>query len=228
MVQAALLRSGFVEVDDESYSLLEDHHHLHPIRFPAIWLNVEVHSDPNWPVRAPKPPPLAEILEAAVPSALAVEGVSAPNRLHHTLILAAHAWRHESLHRLRDLLDIAVLAEGIPTSELAQTAQRWGIGRLWHTTWNAVEAVFYDGRETVALRLLAPHLTSARERTVFENHLRRWLYLYWELPAHRALAQTARTVREELTPGADETWQEKLSRIVSALRHPNRSTADRE
>ena len=96
-MQAALLASGFVEVEDGNYSDLVDHHHLHPIRFPSIWLNVEVHSAPNWPPRAPAPPPLAEIIEAAVPSALGVEGVSAPDRAHHALMLASHSWRHEPL-----------------------------------------------------------------------------------------------------------------------------------
>ncbi len=222
-VQAALLQSGFIEVGDEDYSLPRDHHHLHPIRRPEIWLNVEVHSAPNWPVHAVKPAPLAEILEAVVPSALGIEGVFAPNRLHHTLIIASHAWLH-GLDRLRDLVDIAVLADGVPTSEITRTAQRWGIGRLWRTTWATVEAYLYGGHENLSLRLLTPHLATARERTVFENHLFYWLYPYWELPAHRAFAETLRTVRKDLTPEADETWNRKFARIARAVRHPRTSS----
>lgn len=224
-VQAELLRSGFVEVAEE-HGRLEDHHHLHPIRFPQIWLDVELHSAPNWPLRAP-PPPLDEILEAAVPSALAIDGVSAPLRLHHALLLAAHAWRHEPLHRLGDLLDVAVLAEGLPSAELEQTARRWGIGRIWQTTWGAVEAVFYDGSATLPMRIWAAHLATARERTVLEEHLQRWLHPYWELPLHRALVNSGRMVAADLRP-ADETWRSKLGRIFDAIRHARTPAARRD
>jgi hypothetical protein len=224
-VQAELLRSGFVEVAEEQ-NRLEDHHHLHPIRFPAIWLDVEVHSAPNWPLRAPRPP-VAEVLEAAVPSALAIDGVSAPLRLHHALLLAAHAWRHEPLHRLGDLLDVAVLAEGIPAAELEQTARRWGIGRIWHTTWGVVEALFYDGGATVPMRVWAAHLATARERTVLEEHLQRWLHPYWELPLHRAIVNSGRMVAADLRP-ADETWRSKLARTFDAIRHARTPAARRD
>jgi hypothetical protein len=225
--QTALLDAGFVEVEDESYSQLHDHHHLHPIRFPSIWLNVEVHSAPNWPLRAP-PPPVAEIFEAAVPSALNLEGVDAPARLHHALMLAAHGWRHEPFSRVRDLLDIAVLAEGLPESELESTAKRWGIARLWSTTRLAIEGVFFDERPSRTLKILGPHLASGGERTVFQNHLLHWLYPFWELPLGGALAQTARTARVDLTPAPGETWGRKLERTASAVMHPRSSAAKRK
>jgi hypothetical protein len=225
--QDALLGAGFVEVDDESYSRLEDHHHLHPIRFPAIWLNVEVHSAPNWPLSTPKPPPLKEIFRDAVPSALGIAGVSAPSRPHHALILAAHGWRHEPFARLRDLLDIAVLVEGLPPAQLQATADRWGIGRLWATTQQAIDAIFFGARPPLALKVLGAHLETARERTVFENHLAHWLYPYWELPLQRALKQTAQTARTDLAPAAGETWRQKLGRMLSAVWHPRSSAAAR-
>jgi hypothetical protein len=219
-VQASLLTSGFVEVDHEYYNLVHDHHHLHPIRYPAVWLNVEVHSEPNWPVRNRKPAPVAEVLEAAMPSALGIEGVLAPARMHHALLLAAHAWRDEPLHRLRDLVDIAALAENLDHEEFLETADRWGIGRLWRTTWGAIEALFYEGAETLPLRLWAAHLKVVRERTVLENHLQHWLSPYWEFSLGRAVVQTGRTVRADLTTDDDETWAIKLKRTAGALRHP--------
>ncbi len=225
-LQSALLSSGFVEAD-EVYDLIEDHHHLPPIRFPSIWLGVEVHSEPNWPVQALTSPPLTEIYEAAVPSALDIPGVLTPSRPHHALLLAVHAWRHGPLHRIRDLLDVAVLAEGLEPRELVRTAGDWGIGRIWDTTWSAVEALFYGKPEPLALRVWATHLKPVRERTVFENHLQRWLYPYWELPSGRAFRQTVRTVGEEIKPAPGERWGTKLGRTVDAIRHPRTSAARR-
>lgn len=225
-VQSALLESGFRE-EEEVYDLIDDHHHLPPIRFPTIWLGVEVHAAPNWPVRAPKPPPLPEIIEAAGPSTVGIPGISAPTRPHHTLLLAAHAWRHAPLLRIRDLLDVAVLADGLEPHELELTANRWGIGRIWRTTWSAVEALFYGGGEPLAMRLWGTHLKSVRERTVFENHLQRWLYPYWELPPGQALAETLRTIGTEITPGPGETWRTKLARALDAIRHARTPAARR-
>lgn len=224
-VQAALLAAGFVEVLEEAYSSLVDHHHLHPIRYPTIWLNVEVHMSPNWPEHLTTPPPLSEILEAAVPSVLGVEGVSAPSRLHHALILASHAWRHDPVFRVRDLVDLAVLTQGISERDLDQTARRWGIGRLWRTTWGAVNALFDGRRETVAMRVIGRHLQAGRDRTVFENHLVEWLSPFWELPPGPAIAQLAQTARVEFSPGPNETWGRKLARTASAIRHPGSSSA---
>src|SRR3954451_15920708 len=80
---------GFVEVETPFDH--REHHHLPPLRWPVIPLYVEVHAAPNWP-QAIDAPAIAEILEAAVPSVVDVGGLSAPSRLHHALLLAAHSW----------------------------------------------------------------------------------------------------------------------------------------
>ncbi len=99
----SLLEHGFLELD-KPFDFRE-HHHLTPLRWPVVPLSVEVHLAPNWPPGI-EPPPLAEILEAAVPSVVGAEGLLAPRRLHHVLLLAAHAWAHVPLGKLRELLDV--------------------------------------------------------------------------------------------------------------------------
>jgi len=219
-VQRSLLTRGF-ELGEPDFDMSDGlHHHLPPICWPTIPLNIEVHSSPNWPPRAQQPP-LAEIIEAAVPSVLGVEGIGAPSRLHHTLIFAAHAWRHEPLFVLRDLVDVAVLSQGIEAGELDRLASRWGIARLWATTKGAVDALFYGGRRTMPLRSWARHLELVRERTVLENHLQRWLHPFWELPPAAALGQTAHVLRTEVAPVEGEPWSRKVTRSVGALRNPS-------
>src|SRR5207244_8015347 len=116
--QRALLAAGYVEVDDPEPFL--DHHHLRPLKAPTIGLNVELHTGPLWPV-ATEPPPLQTILDRSVVAGVGVEGVSAPNPVHHALILAAHAWSHDPLQTLRDLVDIAAVSAGCSEAELTRT-----------------------------------------------------------------------------------------------------------
>ena len=174
------------------------HHHLEPVRWPTIALNVEVHSAPNWPPRA-KRPPLEEILEAAVPSALQVQGVWRPTH-SDALILSSHAWRHEPLHRIRDLLDIAVVSNGLDAGELDRLAAKWGMTKIWSTTTATIEALFYGGRRTVPLRSWARHLEEIRPRTVVENHLQRWVGAFWEEPPGPALARLGHELRDDSGP----------------------------
>ena len=226
-VQDSLLANGFVPGEPDFDMSDGLHHHLEPVRWPTIALNVEVHSAPNWPPRA-KRPPLEEILEAAVPSALQVQGVSAPHPLHHALILSSHAWRHEPLHRIRDLLDIAVVSDGLDARELDRLAAKWGMTKIWSTTTATIEALFYGGRRTVPLRSWARHLEEIRPRTVFENHLQRWVGAFWEEPPGPALARLGHELRDDIRPDAGETWGTKLGRVGRAAVNPRRRVALRE
>jgi len=218
-VQRSLLARGFVlcEPDfDMSHGL---HHHRQPIRWPSVWLDVEVHSGLNWP-KSMQPPRLEEILEGAVPSSTGIDGMSAPHPLHHALILAAHAWRHEPLQSLRDLLDIAALRVTLDARDLDALARRWGMARIWHATAGATDALFFGGRRTVPLRTWARHLGEVRTRSVFENHLQRWLRAFWELSPGAAVSQTATVLAHEIAPAEDETWSDKRRRVAKAIRNP--------
>ena len=211
----ALREHGFLVVEtpfDHS-----EHHHLAPLRWPVVPLHVEVHATPNWP-NGIQASTVAEILESAVPSAVDVDGVSAPCRLHHAVILAAHAWAHEPLQTLRDLLDVAVLATDESRAELDQVATAWGLGRVWRTTQRTIDALFFGGRRTVALATWARHLAAVRERTVFESHLQIALRPFWGRPPGPALIESLAAVGSDLLPAHGEDWGVKLRRVPRAIR----------
>jgi hypothetical protein len=219
-VHAALKKAGFVEVDDPE--LFRDHHHLRPLQAQRLWLKVEIHLRPMLPEGLASPP-VEEIVEAAVPSALGIEGISAPHPVHHAVMLAAHGWVHEPLYTLRDLIDVAAVAQRADEIELARTARAWGIERIWRTNEGAAAGLFGGGRTTAALRLFGRHLQRVQERTVLDNHLQRWLHSFWELPFRPALLATGAVLRQDVLPEPGESWREKLVRVKHGLLHPGRS-----
>jgi hypothetical protein len=218
-VHAALKADGFVEVDDPD--LFVDHHHLRPLQAPGLWLKVEIHLRPMMPEGIQ--PPLEEIFDAAIPSALGIPGLSAPHPVHHALMLAAHGWVHEPLHRLRDLVDVAAVAGQASPMEIDRTAAAWGLDRIWRTTSAATNALFDGAPQPAPLRLFGRHLVAVRERTVLDNHLQRWLHWFWELPFRRAVLATGEALRQEALPEPGESWRHKLTRVRYALLHPGRS-----
>ena len=216
-VHAALLRAGFEEVDDPE--LFREHHHLRPLQWPSLPLQVEIHLRPLWP-EGVDAPPVDEIVAASVPARVGVGGIVAPSAAHHALIIAAHAWRHAPLQTLRDLIDVAVLAAEPTRTELDAIARSWEIERVWRTTRDAALAVFGRRRPTAAVRIWGQHLPAVRERTVLENHLQRWLHGFAELPPQRALIRVADALRQEVLPSPGEPWREKVTRVAHAVRHP--------
>ena len=211
----ALRERGFVEMEtpfDHS-----EHHHLVPLRSPVMPLYVEVHSAPNWP-EGLSPPSVAEILEAAVPSVVGIDGLSAPSKAHHALLFAAHSWAHEPFKTLRDLIDISVLAADEDPDDLSRCATSWRIGRIWRTTRRAIDSLFFDGPPSTAVRLWARHLGHIRERTVFETHVQAALHPFWERPPAPAMAKSFAAIRADLRPAADESWGTKLARAERAIR----------
>jgi hypothetical protein len=223
VMHRALIDNEFVEVEDPEFEVTPEHHHLQPLRWPTIGLAVELHKYPYRLAGAPNPP-IEDIFEARVP-ALGVDGIFAPHPLHHALILTAHAWSHEPLHTLRDLVDIAAVAATVDDDDLRRTAGAWGIRRVWETTSRALEAIFHGGRRSVPLRSWARHLPQVRERSIFEEHLARLLHPYWAEPPHRASASAARTLRASVSPLPGESWGEKLGRTRGALRNPTAPVA---
>jgi hypothetical protein len=215
--QRALLAAGYIEVDDPEPFI--DHHHLRPLKSPAVGLKVELHARPLWPM-ATEPPPLEEILERAVPAGVGIEGISAPDAVQHAMILAAHAWSHDPLQTLRDLVDIAAVSEGLSDAELMKTAEAWGIPKIWRTTRGAIRALLEGGPTTIPLRTWARHLPSVRERSVVDSHLMRWLHVFWELPPRAAVADLRAELRLTLLPAPGESWREKLARTGRTVRHP--------
>jgi len=173
-----------------------------------------------WPERL-EPPPLSEIFEGARPSKTGIEGISGPDPIHHALILTAHAWVHEPLGILRELVDVAAVAGDAVQSEVDRTARAWGIHRVWRATQNTADALLEGGPPALPVRLWARHLPLVRERTVLDNHLARWLHNFWELPPPAALFATGGLLREYLLTTPDESWRDKLIRVRHAVRHPH-------
>jgi Uncharacterised nucleotidyltransferase len=215
-LQRALVGVGFEPVADHAGPPRP--HHLRPLHWPRLPLTVEVHHQPNWPRSLGDPPSAAELLAAARPSGLGVEGLLAPDPSHHALLLAAHAWVHTPLRRLGDLVDIAAFAISGDARVLELTARRWGLARLWRATARAVEDLLGGGRRSLALRTWARHLPAVRERTVLEAHAARWLAPAWGSPPCRVARATLAAACESLGPEDGERWAAKLARTRRALR----------
>jgi Uncharacterised nucleotidyltransferase len=214
-VQRSLIAAGFVETGE----FYEDAHHLRALRWPGLGVTIEIHKRPSWPKRL-APPSLDEIFERAVVSSFAVDGVLVPHPEHHALIVAAHGWKENPLGTLRDLIDVAALSAGLSESALEELARAWGLTRVWDATVGSTRALLEDRPLGLPLRLWAGHLTSIRERTLLEGHLRGWLQGFWKLPPRLALLETRDAIRKELRPARGEGWRDKLWRTADAIRHP--------
>ena len=148
--QNALLAAGFEAVGDPD--LYVDIHHLRPLRPPGLVLAVELHTTPKW-LDGRMAPAVSELLAASIPRDEGPGGIRRLPPEQHALLLAAHSWAHEPLRRLRDLLDIALVAAAADPAETARLARSWGIERFWRTT-RAVLAGLEDGRTDAAAPLL--------------------------------------------------------------------------
>jgi Uncharacterised nucleotidyltransferase len=224
----ALKLGGFREVGDPA--LFVDIHHLRPLGLPPFPLLVELHSRPKW-IDALEPPSPAELIAAAVPSRLDVDGISTLRPDHHAMILVAHAWAHEPLRRILELVDIAAMIEELDRRQLQTLARQWRMERVWNTTLAATDALLANGSAPapLPLRLWARNLPAVRSRTVFESHLERWLAGFWALPLRGAVRAAAGSAVRAFVPEEDESWREKLARTRLALRNAStpRSEHDR-
>jgi Uncharacterised nucleotidyltransferase len=214
--QAELLSAGFVEVGDPE--LYEDIHHLRPLAWGPLPVVVEVHHSLKWVDRLAAPS-AEELLGLATPTRLEVPGVLTLPPAHHALVLAAHAWAHRPLGRLRDLLDIALVARLASHDDLSDIAARWGLSGVWGTTARAIDAVLGSGGRTVSLSFWARHLGAAREQTVLEAHLQGWMAGLWGLPGAQAVAAATAELRADLWRDPDELWPAKAARVKAAVSH---------
>jgi len=223
--QAELLEAGFVEIGDPAY--YADAPHLLPLAWPGLPVQLELHERPNWPPWL-APPPWEELAVDARPSASGVDGLLAPSVERHALILAGHAWAHGPLERLRDLLDVALLAEASDAAEVERLARAWRMERLWATTGSLVESLFLGAPRTAPLRTWARNLVEVRERTVLEQHVARWAGWYWAFPPGLATRAAFDEVRSDLTPEAGEGWRRKLGRTGRAFRDALRPRSEHD
>lgn len=214
--QRGLIAGGFVEVDEPD--LFADIHHLRPLRWEGLPLDLELHSRPKWPERLTAPT-FAEILEAAVDAEMGVDGILTPCREHHTMLLAAHGWAHSPLRSLRDILDVAAMADGLDRRDLDALARRWDLERVWHTTAEVIDHLVGDrARRPAPLRIWAGHIPAVREQTVLEGHLDRWVGGYWGLPFGDATAQGWAHLKWDVRPAYGEAAGERATRAWLSFR----------
>ncbi|MEA2598943.1 MAG: hypothetical protein QOF01_5412 [Thermomicrobiales bacterium] len=213
--QAVLVDAGFELVDDYAFP-----HHDQPLHWPGSPLLVELHRFPSW-LRWMTPPSTAELFAMAVPSATGIDGVSTLPAREHALFVAAHSWRHAPLRRLIDLIDVALMAEGVDPYELDALARQWGMGRVWATTTHAIADLFSCGDAPVrsrAVRFGGRHLTTVRDRTVLEKHLAMWLGALWAPTPSQIPRMLVATIADDVRPLLGEPWTSKLGRIGRACR----------
>ena len=214
--QAALLAAGFVEArQEESDGVIQ---HVCPLRWPGLPLTVELHSQPNWANGVPAPT-TEELIASAVPSRLGVDGVATLAPAPHALVVAAHAWSHQPLGRLGNLIDVAVTLQRADEDEVDALARRWGCQRMWRTTRAAIGAVLEGSGRSAAVALWARHLPGVREPTVFEWHVKEALAPVWGLPGKRVPHALIARARATAGPNAGEPWRSKLRRSALALRN---------
>lgn len=230
--QAALLAAGF-RLQDRDWpppgydAVRRPHYHLHPLEWPGLALRIEVHKRVKWP-KGFAAPPTEEIIEAAVPSSVGIDGLLVPHRDHQAVLLASHAWGEVVMRHLRELLDVTLFAWGADRADLGRVAARWGFQPGWQTTIDVADWLFFGAPEPSAVRIWARYLRTLREPTVVEMHVQEWLAPFWLVPPRRALRKTASAVARDLRPEPGQTWWEKLRQTVLAIRHPLASESEHD
>lgn len=226
--QAALIRAGFIEVGDtEAYRRDRQHPHLCPLAWPGIPVAVELHRRPSQPSWLPRVASEA-LFAAAVPSATGVDGLLAPARSDHALLLVAHGWAHAPLGRLADLVDVAAVLSGADRRETYDLASTWGWERMWRTTLRASDAVLSGTSDSFAAKVWARHLTGLRERSVVETHMAGVAAPACALPAARAMPAVATVLVRTVTRHGDERWSRKLRRSGVAVAHAFGANSEHE
>jgi hypothetical protein len=176
----AFLEAGFVSAD-RLKQVSDTFYHVNPVELPGIPLPIELHKSFRWP-NGLRPAPNDDLFAEAVPATVGVAGLVAPSRAHHAVLLATHGWAERPLERLRDLIDIEAMAEGIDERELSQVAEAWGWGRLWQATRGTRSWLFEGGPRPSAARVWARHLEQPRAANAVDRGLAQWLSPFWALP----------------------------------------------
>lgn len=214
--QAALIAAGFEEVGEPE--MYENIHHLRPLALGAGPLVVELHRGPKWPERVGAPPSADRLLGRSVQSSTGVPGLLALSPADHAICLAAHAWAHEPLLRIGDLLDVSVMAGQAEAWELAERAREFGVERIWEATIGAATAILGARRATVPLRTWARSLARGQRRSVLEWHAQKWLSPLSALPFPESLGAASKEAIADLMPAEGERWSSKVRRMGTALR----------
>jgi hypothetical protein len=223
--QRALIAAGFVErAEPGRYSR---HFHLSPLMWPGAPLPIEVHhrpSQPDWlaPVSG------ESIFRIGVPSATGAPGVLAPEPSAHAVLLVAHAWKHDPMGNMGQLLDAAAVLASADRRRASALAKAWGWEGMWKTSLAVIDSVLRGTRRPLALNVWARHLLELRERTVLENHITRLAGPIWSLPADEIPHAVCCALHHTATPKSDEDWMAQLRRSCLAIAHAFRPGSEHE
>jgi len=215
---ARLLAAGFEVIDDDEGDD-DDLHHGAGLVWPGLPVIVKVHRGVKWPARAAAPS-AGELLACAVPSSAGVDGILTLPPPEHAVLLAAHAWAHQPLRRVSDLLDVALMTPDVAARARADlVAQRWDVDALWRTTRDAADTVLSGAPASWALRTWARDLPQLRRRTTFEAQVERWAAPLFELPAGGPRRRAAASAFVgDLRPRPGQSWRDKLARTAATAR----------
>jgi Uncharacterised nucleotidyltransferase len=223
--QRALITAGFVQIaDSASYA---EHQHLCPLLWPGMPLAVEIHHRPNQPAWLEQAS-AERLFRLGVPSATGVDGILAPDPAVHGVMLVAHAWTHEPLGRIGDLLDIAAVLGCGDRERASALAQEWGWDRMWHTTLAVMDALLSRRAPSVSLSVWARHISGLRERRVLETHIARFAAPACSLPPAEVPGALLHVLRDIVAPGNDEGWRTQARRSGLAIAHAFKKASDHE
>jgi hypothetical protein len=221
-----LLESGFRFALDPARTTPNRHDSV-PVQWPGIPLKVEIHRAPGW-LPWMQPPTNAELFRSSVPSVTGVENAFALSPDHLALYLAVHSWRHAPFNRLLDMVDLALVRDGLDRDALNARAEAWGMGRVWRANMQMVDhLLFGEGRPPrFSTSLYARHLVEVRERNLVE-----WYLVWWgkglAAPTPSAAARAVLSdVRFSLTAHPWQTPGSKVRRIGAALGRAFRPASD--
>ena len=212
--QRALIKAGFAEFGTPA--AYDSAQHLCPLIWPSLPLVIEVHRRPSNPAWLPQVS-ADQVLQHVTDSATGVDGLLAPTAAAHALLIVAHAWSHQPLGRLLDVLDVAAVMAAAERRDVEALALEWGWSGVWRITSDASDSIFAGGRRSTALPIWARHLSAARERTVLENQFARLAAPAFAVPVNRAPSAVARALTLTTGRRADESWGEKVRRSRKAL-----------
>ncbi len=161
---------GFHEEPERNESL----HQLCPLLRPPFSLPLEVHRRPNAPTWLP-PLPTTEIIEAARPSAIDVDGVLSPCVEHHALVVLAHSWATQPFARFSELIDFALLLESSDMPTVRAVARRWRMTRLLDLGLRTIDSLLH-GRQPApwVVRSFAGHLLDLSEPSRRRSQVNRY------------------------------------------------------
>ncbi|HEY3673378.1 MAG TPA: nucleotidyltransferase family protein [Acidimicrobiia bacterium] len=149
-------------------------HHVRPLIHPTLSMTVEIHRRANWPTWG-TPPPFEDLADDAVPSATGVTSVMAPTAPKHALLVLAHSCARQPIEQLSQLVDLLVLSEMADVHDLHSIAHRWGLFRLLGFAHEAIDSLILGNRrDSLALRMLAPHLRKVSWPSARQQQLRRY------------------------------------------------------